>query len=185
MTAVDVRPAPPERHVGRRRSDRARLPEWLAAPLIDGDEPRDGDLVDADQIRDGDYLLEFHESDGTASWLRIQSAVTRDGVTRVTYGRGAGVTVEFGSDRQAWVLDAGGAAVLAHAVSDRVLRAWGGLEIAMRDFLRVFATREALVAGWTYEVPSVGDALTAWELLREADVANTTDVPPTAGAVAR
>lgn len=187
MTAIDVRPAPapPERRVGRRKSDRAQLPEWLDAPLIDGNEPRDGDLVDAHEIRVGDYLLEFHESDGTASWLRVQSAVMRGDAAHVTYGRGGGITVEFGSDRQVWVLDAGGAAVLAHAASDRLVRAWGGLEVAMRDFLRGFATREALVGGWPYESPSLADAVTAWDLLREADVANTTDVPATAGAVAR
>lgn len=183
MTAVDERPAAPAR--GRRRSDRVLLPEWLDAPMLESEEPVDGDLVDVASVRPGDYLFAFHESDGSASWLRVLNVNAQPGGHFVTYGRGAGVTMFFPADRQAWVLPVEDAVRLVDAVSDRVLRAWGEPESAMEAHLRSFESRADLIAGWKFDTPSLADAVTAWELMREADEANRTDVPPTVLAVSQ
>lgn len=144
--------------------------------MHDSEEPVDGDLIDAWEARVGDYLFAYHESDGTASWLQILAVAPVEGATLVTFGRGAGVTDSYPSDRQAWVLRKEAAAVLVRTTSDRVLTAWGEPEQSMEAFLRSFATQADLVRGWPFEVPSLADALTAWDLLREADAANSADV---------
>lgn len=186
MTALDTRPV----ITGRRKTDPAplppQLPEWLHAPLLASEDPRDGSLIDPAAAVPGDYLLEFHESTGTASWLRILAPVAVvDGAALVTCGRGAGVTFSVPSDRQVWVLRRGEAAVLARSASDRVLRPYGGPDREVEALLRSFATRADVVEGWPDRV-SLADAVTAWELLRTSDLANRTDAGRIAtGAVAR
>jgi hypothetical protein len=186
MTALDERPV----RAGRRKSDASSasvfLPKWLDAPLLPTEEPRDGSLIDPQAAGPGDYVLEFHESTGTASWLRILAPVAVvDGAALVTCGRGSGVTLSFAAGRQVWALRRSEAGALASAASDRVLRSWGGREDEMERLLRSFTSRSSLVKGWPFGAESLADALTAWDLLRDADAANSTDVPPTVGAVAR
>lgn len=176
-------PADAEPAFGRRKSDRVPLPEWLSAPLLDGEEPRDGDLLDPVEVEVGDYWFEYHEGDGTASWLRITRVEC--GVDGVVLTLRGSLRMPIGAGRDVWVLRRAAAAVLARETSDRVLHAWGAPESEMQAFLRECATRRELIERWKFPTPSVADALAAWELLRAADEANRTDVPPTAGAVAR
>lgn len=177
MTVLDGRTVTaPSVHRGRRRSDVApavSLPDWLDAPLLPSEDPRDGEFVDPQNTEPGDYVLEFHNSTGTASWLRVHAApVVVEDTVLVTCGRGSGVTLPFAAGRQAWVLKRADAAALAQSASDRVLRPWGDGERAMEELLRSFESHAALVRGWPFGASSLADAITAWDLLRASDAVN-------------
>lgn len=178
MTAVDERPLATPTPRGRRKTDTVSLPEWLDAPLLESEDPRDGALIDAHAAEPGDYVLEFHASTGTASWLRILApVVVVDGGALITCGRAPGVTLSVAAGRQAWVLRRAEAAALASAASNRVLRPWGSPERQMEQLLRSFPSHAALIKGWPFGSASLADALTAWDLLRASDLANSADVP--------
>lgn len=162
---------------GRRKSDRAPraaapLPVWLDAPLCASGEPVDGEWGAASGVRPNDFLFEFHESDRSASWLRVLSVAVVEGSTLITHGRGDGVTVPFAAGRSVWVLRSADAVRLADAASDRVLRAWGEPEQSMQGFLRRYASAADLVRQWPFPDVAVADAVAVWELLRLADEAN-------------
>ena len=182
MTTLDTRPAAPATY-GRRRTDRPSLPDWLDAPLLASEDPRDGNLVDPESIGAGDYVLEFHASTGTASWLRVHAVAVVGAHALVTCGRGVGVTLSFPVGREVWVLRRADAALLMQAACDRVLGPWGSPEKEMEALLRSFASRAELLAGWR-DPASLADALTAWSMLRTSDLANRTDARRVASTAA-
>lgn len=171
------------RTTGRRKSDRAPLPDWLPAVLLDDEDPRDGDLIDPSAAEPGDYWFEFHEGDGTASWLRITGVEAGSAETVLTV-RGA-VVLGVPAGREVWILRRAAAAVLARGSSDRVLHAWGAPENEMQAFLRECRAPAEVFARWKFVVPSAADALVAWYLLREADEANSMNGSATVLAGAR